>query len=131
MAEMQDWAESATAIAGEVVSPTEVNAASTIASATGCSRASGAERVWFSLALVLALVADAIQWLALPLFIGGVISPVNDILDAIVAVFMVGLLGRHWQFLPSFIAELVPTLNLAPTWTIAVLWVWSERAGAR
>jgi hypothetical protein len=31
------------------------------------------------------------------------------------------LLGWHWAFVPSFLAELVPGLDLVPTWTLAVL----------
>jgi hypothetical protein len=33
---------------------------------------------------------------------------------------MWGLLGFHWAFLPSFVTEAVPWLNLAPLWTLAV-----------
>ena len=30
------------------------------------------------------------------------------------------LLGFHWAFLPSFLTEGIPYLNLAPFWTLAV-----------
>src|SRR4029453_14403993 len=30
------------------------------------------------------------------------------------------LLGWHWAFLPAFLTELVPFVDLVPTWTIAV-----------
>ena len=31
------------------------------------------------------------------------------------------LLGFHWAFLPAAVAEVVPVVDLAPTWTAAVL----------
>jgi hypothetical protein len=31
------------------------------------------------------------------------------------------LLGWHWAFLPSFVAKVVPDVDLVPTWTVAVL----------
>jgi hypothetical protein len=30
------------------------------------------------------------------------------------------LLGWHWEFLPSFLAKLVPGVDLVPLWTLAV-----------
>jgi hypothetical protein len=30
------------------------------------------------------------------------------------------LLGWHWEFLPSFLVELVPGADLVPLWTLAV-----------
>ena len=33
------------------------------------------------------------------------------------------ILGWHWAFLPTFAAELVPGLDLFPTWTAAVFFV--------
>lgn len=77
----------------------------------------------FFAALVIAVFADLTQLLLLPLFGEGIVSPLNDALDVMVAFVMVTLLGFHWQFLPSFVSELVPVLNVAPAWTIAVLWV--------
>jgi hypothetical protein len=41
-------------------------------------------------------------------------------LDLITMVVMWRLLGFHWAFLPSFVTEAVPYLNLAPLWTLAV-----------
>jgi len=76
-------------------------------------------RVWA--ARILALVVDSIQLGAFPIFSPGALSPANDILDAVAAVSMVALLGWHWAFLPTFVAELVPAFDLVPTWTAAVL----------
>ena len=71
-------------------------------------------------ARLLAMAADALQLGVFPLFAPGVASPVNDALDVAVAGAMVWLVGWHWSFLPSFVAELVPGLDLVPTWTAAV-----------
>lgn len=78
-------------------------------------------------ALTLALAADALQIVFLPLFGPGVVSPLNDLLDIAVAWILIRLLGWHWAFLPSFLAELVPGLDLVPTWTLAVLIVTREQ----
>ena len=57
---------------------------------------------------------------AFPLFAGGAVAPWNDALDVAVAVVMIRLLGWHWSFLPTFVVELFPLFDLAPTWTLAV-----------
>jgi hypothetical protein len=38
----------------------------------------------------------------------------------------VNLLGWHWEFLPSFLAKLVPGVDLVPFWTIAVVNVYRK-----
>jgi hypothetical protein len=74
-------------------------------------------------ALGLAMLADLVQLGFVPLFgWGGLFLP-NDALDVAVGVALVWLLGWHWAFLPSLVAEVVPALNLFPTWTTAVLFV--------
>jgi hypothetical protein len=65
-------------------------------------------------------VADTLQIAALPLFAEGGLSPADALLDIIVAYILIRLLGWHWVFLPSMAAELVPGLDLVPTWTAAV-----------
>jgi hypothetical protein len=87
-------------------------------------------RTRFQLAMVLAVVADALQIIVLPLFIEGAESPADDILDIGVGVAMVGLLGWHWEFLPSFLGKLVPGVDLVPLWTLSVANVYrrSKRA---
>jgi hypothetical protein len=67
-----------------------------------------------------ALTADAIQWILLPLFTAGLLSPVDDVLDVAVGVLLWRLIGWHWVFLPSFAVELIPGVDLAPCWLIAV-----------
>jgi len=73
----------------------------------------------FRAALVLAIVADAVQLIGFPLFVEGAVSPLDDILDFIVAVALSGMLGWHWEFMPSLLGKLVPGVDLVPLWTLA------------
>jgi hypothetical protein len=82
-------------------------------------------------ALGVALFADALQIVLFPLFGEGALSPANDLLDIAVAWVLTRLLGWHWAFIPSFLAELVPGLDLVPTWTIAVLIVTRQMSPSR
>jgi hypothetical protein len=74
----------------------------------------------FRAALILAVAADALQILVFPLFAEGALSPADDVLDLAAAAVLVNLLGWHWEFLPAFLAELVPGVDLVPFWTLAV-----------
>ena len=80
----------------------------------------------FKAAMLLAIVADALQLAVFPLFVEGAFSPADDLLDLGVGALMVRLLGWHWEFLPSFLAKLVPGVDLVPFWTIAVASVWRK-----
>ena len=80
-------------------------------------------KAWF-----VAILADAIQIVGFPLFAEGGISPADTVLDLAVAAILTRLLGWHWAFLPSFAAELVPGLDLFPTWTTAVFFVTRKAA---
>ncbi|MGP0021268.1 MAG: hypothetical protein ACLPHP_22050 [Candidatus Sulfotelmatobacter sp.] len=80
----------------------------------------------FRTAMALAIVADALQLLVFPLFVEGAMSPADDLLDLGVGAAMVRLLGWHWEFLPSFLAKLVPGVDLVPFWTLAVASVWRK-----
>jgi hypothetical protein len=77
---------------------------------------------WF-----VAIAADSLQILVLPLFVAGALSPADGLIDMAVAVILSRLLGWHWAFLPTLLAELVPGLDLFPTWTAAVLYVTFQR----
>ena len=79
-------------------------------------------------ARIIAIVADALQLVFFPAFAGGWLSPLNNALDVLVAIVMVRLVGWHVAFLPTFIAELIPAVDLFPTWTAAV-W-FATRHGA-
>src|ERR1700756_3680105 len=80
----------------------------------------------FRAAMMLAMAADAIQIIGFPLFVEGALSPLDDILDFVAAVVLVRLLGWHWEFVPSLIAELVPGADLIPFWTLAVANVYRK-----
>jgi hypothetical protein len=72
-------------------------------------------------ARLIAIVADAVQIALVPIFAEGAASMVNDALDVVVGITMIVLVGWNWVFLPALFAELIPMVDLAPTWTIAVL----------
>ena len=73
---------------------------------------------WF-----IALAADTLQIAVFPLFAEGGLSPSDTALDLVVAFLLTKLLGWHWAFLPTLGAELIPGLDLFPTWTAAVYFV--------
>jgi hypothetical protein len=80
----------------------------------------------FRAAMALAIIADALQIIVFPLFIEGALSPADDLLDFAIAAVMVHLLGWQWEFLPSFLAKLVPGIDLVPFWTMAVANVYRK-----
>jgi len=83
-------------------------------------------RTRFRIAMVLAMATDALQIFVFPLFAEGAWSPAEDLLDFGIAAVLVHLLGWHWEFLPTFFAELVPGADLVPFWTISVLHVYRK-----
>jgi hypothetical protein len=87
-------------------------------------------RTRFRVAMILAIAVDALQILVFPLFSEGALSPADDILDLAVGAALVRLLGWHWEFLPTFFAELLPGVDFVPFWTLAVANVhrkWKQR----
>jgi hypothetical protein len=80
----------------------------------------------FRAAMLLAIVADALQIVVFPLFVEGGLSPADDLLDLGIGAMMVHLLGWHWEFVPSFVAKLVPGVDLVPLWSMAVANVWRK-----
>ena len=80
----------------------------------------------FRAAMMLAIIADALQIVVFPLFVEGALSPADDMLDFGIAAVLVHLLGWHWEFLPSFLAKLVPGVDLVPFWTMAVANVYRK-----
>ena len=80
----------------------------------------------FRIALLLAILADALQLAFLPLFAEGAASPATDVVDVAMAGILYFLLGWHWEFLPSFAAKLVPGADLVPLWTLAVANVYRK-----
>lgn len=77
-------------------------------------------------AMILAIIADLVQLVLFPLMVEGAASPADLILDVGIAVMLSLLLGWHWEFLPSFLAELVPGVDMVPCWTIAVANVYRK-----
>lgn len=82
------------------------------------------------LAWFIAIAADALQLAVFPVFGPGFASPANNVLDVAVAVLMSALIGWHWAFLPTFVAELVPFVGLVPTWTLAC-WIATRGRGGK
>ncbi len=80
----------------------------------------------FRTAMLVAIVADALQIVVFPAFVQGALSPADDILDLGIGAAMINLLGWHWEFLPSFLAKLVPGVDLVPLWTLAVANVYRK-----
>ena len=78
-------------------------------------------------AMVLAIIADALQIVVFPLFVEGAESPADDVLDIGIGAVLIYLLGWHWEFLPSFVAKLVPGVDLVPFWTMAVASVYRRQ----
>ena len=79
------------------------------------------------LARWVAVAADLLQIVVFPAFFPGILSPLNGALDVLVGFAMVLMLGWHVAFLPTFVAELIPFVDLFPTWTLAVLYVTRKR----
>ena len=73
------------------------------------------------LAWAVAVGIDALQVFLLPTTAPGGFSPVEWVLDLLAMGLLWALLGWSWAFLPSFIIELVPWIDITPTWTLAVL----------
>jgi len=78
-------------------------------------------------ALAIAVAADAVQIGLLPLFAEGAAAPWDDALDIAAGAALLALLGWHAALLPAFLSELVPFLDLFPTWTGAVVFVITRK----
>jgi hypothetical protein len=84
------------------------------------------ERSRFRTAMIVAVLADALQIIVFPVFAEGAFSAADDVIDFVVAAVLIPLLGWHWEFLPSFAAKLVPGVDLVPFWSLAVLNVYRK-----
>lgn len=78
------------------------------------------------MAMGLAIAADVLQMVGFPVFVEGAASPVDDVVDLVMAGALSLLLGWHWEFAPSFAAKLVPGVDLVPLWSLAVGNVWRK-----
>jgi len=79
------------------------------------------------MAWLVAIAADFLQVVAWPFFVEGGGSLADGVLDVAVAAILSRLLGWHWAFLPTLVAELIPGVDLFPTWTAAVFYVTRQR----
>jgi hypothetical protein len=79
-------------------------------------------RIWIARAI--AVLVDLSQLALLPTEL----TPLNNAIDVVTAAVMVALVGWHWAFLPTFLAELVPFVDLVPSWTLAVVVATRGRA---
>jgi hypothetical protein len=78
-------------------------------------------------ARVIAVLVDAVQIVVFPAFFPGIVSPFDNALDILTGIVMTFLLGFHIAFLPTLIAEMVPFVDLFPSWTLAVLFVTRKK----
>ncbi len=92
-------------------------------------------------AYVIAVIADAIDIVisggedVTAALTGGLVFIPGEMasggLDVIVGVAMTKLLGFNWVFLPSFIVEAIPNLDMLPTWAGCVAFVvWQRKKEA-
>lgn len=88
-------------------------------------------------AYIVAIVADVLEFpiTATEDLSAGVLfipaEAADGVLDCIVMGIMTKLLGFHWAFLPSFLIELIPEVDLLPTWVGCVaLVVWQRKKEA-
>jgi len=81
------------------------------------------------IAWILAIAVDALQIGLLPLT-GTLSTWLNNPLDLVAMAVLWYLVGWHWSLLPTFAFELVPFIELVPTWT-AAMWLISRRRKAQ
>ena len=77
-------------------------------------------------AWMVAAGADLLQMVLFPFFSEGWLSPADDVLDVVVALALSKLIGFHWAFLPAAVAEVIPLVEVVPTWTASV-WIATRR----
>jgi len=75
------------------------------------------------LALLVAAIADVLQ---LALGVPGWFL-FDEVIDVVAMVLIILLIGFHPLFLPTFLAEFIPLVDMLPTWTGCVLAVMALR----
>ena len=78
------------------------------------------------IALVIAGASDLAQAVFFPAFIEGAASPFDDVLDVATALAILLTVGFEWRLAFALAMELVPAVDLFPTWTAVVLSIPSE-----
>src|ERR1700677_2169480 len=91
----------------------------------------GITRKRILIAYGVAIVADLIEFPIAALELTMIGAPVAMFFSFVLDVFVFGiltfLLGFHWLFLPSFLVEVVPGLDMLPTWVGCVFFVVRQR----
>jgi hypothetical protein len=72
-------------------------------------------------ALAFTVLMDVVQWCLVLVTVEGAASPVEWFLDILTAFVLVCICGLKWQFILGFAVELIPGLDLFPTWTALML----------
>lgn len=83
------------------------------------------------LAFALAVLVDAIQVPLQGVSLTGVgtlpAEALDVAIDAATALIISRLIGFHWMLLPTLAIELIPFIDLAPTWVACVGYVIAKR----
>ncbi len=64
-------------------------------------------------------IADLLQIILLPTF--GLGYVIDDVIDVITALLLTAVCGFKWQFVFAFFMELIPGLDILPTWSAVAL----------
>jgi hypothetical protein len=72
-------------------------------------------------ALAVAALSDLAQWFFFPVLVEGAASPFEIALDACTALIILLIVGFQWRLALALVTELVPGLDMFPTWTAVVL----------
>jgi hypothetical protein len=68
-----------------------------------------------------AVISDVSQWFFFPVLSEGAASPFEVALDALTALVILLIVGVQWRLVIAMAAELVPGLDMFPTWAAVVL----------
>jgi hypothetical protein len=78
------------------------------------------------IALFIAGASDLAQGVFFPAFVEGAASPFDVALDGATALAILLVVGFEWRLAIALAVELVPAVDLFPTWTAVVLSLRSE-----
>lgn len=75
-------------------------------------------------------MVDGLQMITSPAELTGPMAWVLEAgVDLVTMGVMIFFVGSHWAFLPSFVTKLLPFVDLAPTWTLAIFIATRDRRG--
>ena len=72
-------------------------------------------RIWMGCAI--AVVSDGLQLLLGPLGWAGI----DEVIDVLTMILLSATIGFHPLFLPTFVAEFLPMVDMLPTWTACTM----------